>query len=79
MLLPGLGLFSELNTARCVTFPEYVCVFQNPVSENFAVLWTIFSPFLFGLIGNEIDLYFLDLRIVGLGIACLGVSLAVSN
>lgn len=47
----------------------------NPVSENFAVLWTIFYPFLFGLIGNEIDLYFLDLKIVGLGIACLAVSL----
>jgi hypothetical protein len=37
------------------------------------------QPLLFGLIGNEIDLYFLDLRTVGLGVACLAVSLTVSN
>ncbi|PSN35039.1 Sodium/hydrogen exchanger 9B2 [Blattella germanica] len=49
---------------------------NNPVGACFSVFWTIFQPILFGLIGTEIDLYFLDLRTVGLGAGCLAVSLA---
>ena len=41
-------------------------------------MWTVFQPLLFGLIGNEIDFDLLDLRIVGLGVGCLAVSLIVS-
>jgi hypothetical protein len=48
------------------------------VTENYAVMWTIFQPLLFGLIGIEIDFDLLDLRIVGLGAGCLAVSLSVS-
>ena len=53
-------------------------IFQNPVIENYAVIWTVFQPLLFGLIGNEIDFDLLDLRNVGLGAGCLAVSLTVS-
>jgi hypothetical protein len=49
------------------------------VTENYAVMWTVFQPLLFGLIGNEIDFNLLDLRVVGLGIGCLAVSLSVST
>ncbi|XP_069677271.1 sodium/hydrogen exchanger 9B2-like [Periplaneta americana] len=48
---------------------------KSSVAENFAVLWSIFQPILFGLIGTEIDLYFLDLQVVGLALACLVVAL----
>lgn len=48
------------------------------MTENYAVMWTVFQPLLFGLIGNEIDFDLLDLRIVGLGVGCLAVSLSVS-
>jgi hypothetical protein len=72
--------FLESNAACCGYLQNLLCSeFQNPVSENFEVLWTIFQPLLFGLIGNEIDLYFLDRRTVELGVACLAASLTVSN
>ncbi|KAJ9595671.1 hypothetical protein L9F63_013137 [Diploptera punctata] len=47
----------------------------NPVVDNFAAFWTIFQPILFGLIGTEINLYFLDIQTVQLGGACLVISL----
>ena len=48
------------------------------MTEIYAVMWTVFQPLLFGLIGNEIDFDLLDLRIVGLGAGCLAASLSVS-
>ncbi|KAJ4429153.1 hypothetical protein ANN_26156, partial [Periplaneta americana] len=49
----------------------------TPVGSNFEVLWTIFQPILFGLIGSAVDLKLLDPRSVGLGIACLSVAVTV--
>ncbi|XP_074647339.1 sodium/hydrogen exchanger 9B2-like [Tubulanus polymorphus] len=48
----------------------------NPMADIMAVLWMIFQPFLFGLIGNEIVIETLDGGTVGLGIATLCVGLA---
>ncbi|XP_069678720.1 sodium/hydrogen exchanger 9B2-like [Periplaneta americana] len=50
---------------------------DTPVGSNFEVLWTIFQPILFGLIGSAVDLKLLDPRSVGLGIACLSVAVTV--
>jgi hypothetical protein len=44
---------------------------------GFHTMRTVFQPLLFGLRGKEIDFDLLDLRIVGLGVRCLAVSLSV--
>ncbi|XP_069677281.1 sodium/hydrogen exchanger 9B2-like isoform X2 [Periplaneta americana] len=46
------------------------------VADNFLVLWSVFQPVLFGLIGTEINLFILDPVTVGIGIASLFVALA---
>ncbi|PSN36209.1 hypothetical protein C0J52_07302 [Blattella germanica] len=49
----------------------------NPVEKNFIILWAVFQPILFALIGTEIDLFVLDPTVVGLGVASLLGSLLV--
>uniref|UniRef100_A0A2C9LYR2 Cation/H+ exchanger transmembrane domain-containing protein n=1 Tax=Biomphalaria glabrata TaxID=6526 RepID=A0A2C9LYR2_BIOGL len=48
---------------------------KNPVEEVLGVLWMIFQPFLFGLIGSEVDVMKLDYDVIGLGIAVLVIGL----
>ncbi|XP_069677232.1 sodium/hydrogen exchanger 9B2-like isoform X3 [Periplaneta americana] len=50
---------------------------QNSVSSGFVTLWVVFQPVLFGLIGTEINLSVLEAETVGLGIACLSLSLVM--
>ena len=38
---------------------------EMPVNQIFAVLWDIFQPLLFGLIGAEIDINKIDGKTVG--------------
>ncbi|RUS73417.1 hypothetical protein EGW08_018823 [Elysia chlorotica] len=54
-------------------FPEGV---KNPVEDVIAVLWMIFQPLLFGLIGAEVKISSLNGSTVGLGIAALSIGLA---
>ncbi|XP_069702873.1 sodium/hydrogen exchanger 9B2-like isoform X1 [Periplaneta americana] len=49
---------------------------KHTVEKNFALLYTIFQPLQFGLIGIEINVNVLEGRTVGLGIASLLASLA---
>lgn len=51
---------------------------QNPVEKIFSVIWLIFQPILFGLIGTEINLKVLDQDTVIYGISVLIVGLIVS-
>ncbi|KAK0055993.1 mitochondrial sodium/hydrogen exchanger 9B2 [Biomphalaria pfeifferi] len=53
-------------------FPENE---KNPVENVIDVVWMIFQPFLFGLIGSEVDIFKLDLDVIGLGIAVLAIGL----
>nr|KAI8766059.1 mitochondrial sodium/hydrogen exchanger 9B2-like [Biomphalaria glabrata] len=53
-------------------FPENE---KNPVENVIGVVWMIFQPFLFGLIGSEVDVFKLDLDVIGLGIAVLAIGL----
>ncbi|KAH9519772.1 Sodium/hydrogen exchanger 9B2 [Bulinus truncatus] len=46
-----------------------------PIENVFGVMWMIFQPFLFGLIGSEVDVLQLDIDVVGLGIAVLAIGL----
>ncbi|CAG5128447.1 unnamed protein product [Candidula unifasciata] len=48
---------------------------QNPVDDVVGVLWMMFQPLLFGLIGAEVDVTSLDGSLVGFGIAVLGIGL----
>ncbi|XP_063231962.1 sodium/hydrogen exchanger 9B2-like isoform X2 [Bacillus rossius redtenbacheri] len=48
---------------------------HNPVGDNFSLLWQFLQPVLFSLIGTEIDLFVLEGRTVGLGLACLLIAL----
>ncbi|XP_069677276.1 sodium/hydrogen exchanger 9B2-like isoform X2 [Periplaneta americana] len=50
---------------------------KNPVEINFVILWKMFQPVLFALIGTEIDLFVLDPTVVGLGMASVLGSLAI--
>ena len=46
---------------------------QNPVSDAYSVLWFVFQPLLFGLIGAEIRISALRADTVGLGLLVLGI------
>ena len=48
-----------------------------PVSAIYSVLWDIFQPLLFGLIGAEIDISRIDGKTIGLGIAVLMIGLTL--
>ena len=46
---------------------------QNPVSDAYSVLWFVFQPLLFGLIGAEIRVSALRADTVGLGLLVLSI------
>lgn len=48
---------------------------QDPLCSAFYILWYIFEPLLFGVIGCQIDVYKLELSLVycGIGIIASGV------
>ncbi|RUS73419.1 hypothetical protein EGW08_018825 [Elysia chlorotica] len=50
---------------------------KMPVEEVTGVLWMVFQPLLFGLIGSAVDMSTLDADTVGLGIGVLFLGLAV--
>lgn len=50
---------------------------KDPVEEVMSVLWMIFQPLLFGLIGAAVRLDALSGETVGLGIAVLGIGLVI--
>ncbi|XP_070185823.1 sodium/hydrogen exchanger 9B2-like isoform X2 [Littorina saxatilis] len=49
---------------------------KTPVEEVMGVLWMVFQPLLFGLIGSKVDLSKLEPQAVGLGLAVLFLGLA---
>lgn len=49
---------------------------KNPVQDVVGVLWMIFQPLLFGLIGAEVKVSSLDGGTVGLGVAVLAIGLS---
>ncbi|XP_005112307.1 sodium/hydrogen exchanger 9B2 isoform X2 [Aplysia californica] len=56
---------------------EYAEGVKNPIEDVVGVLWMIFQPLLFGLIGAEVDISSLDGDTVGLGIAVLAIGLSL--
>lgn len=50
---------------------------KAPIERVMGILWTFFQPLLFGLIGAEVRFEYLDKDLVGLGIACLLIALAI--
>ena len=64
-----------------VIIPErwffYAAGKDMPVSGIYSVLWDIFQPLLFGLIGAEIDISRIDGKTIGLGIAVLMIGLTL--
>ncbi|KAL8579403.1 hypothetical protein ACOMHN_026768 [Nucella lapillus] len=56
---------------------EYKQGEMNPVEGVVGVLWMIFQPLLFGLIGAAVDVSKLEAKTVGMGIAVLGIGLSV--
>ncbi|XP_046367310.2 sodium/hydrogen exchanger 9B2-like isoform X1 [Haliotis rufescens] len=50
---------------------------QNPIENVVGVLWMIFQPLLFGLIASEVEISSIDKNTIGLGLATLGIGLAV--
>ena len=52
--------------------------FQHAVADNFRLLWKVFEPILFGLIGTEIDISVLDQKVVGFAVLSLAIAMLVS-
>ena len=50
---------------------------KEPVEKVMSILWTIFQPLLFGLIGAEVSIQYLDKSLVGKGIATLFIGLII--
>ena len=75
--LQSVGL--RLNFLPTVFNGRYVfCVGEDmPVNRIYSVLWDIFQPLLFGLIGAEIDISRIEGKTIGLGIAVLVIGLTL--
>merc|ERR1712168_387514 len=50
---------------------------KQPVENVMGILWTLFQPLLFGLIGAEVKIEYLDKNLVASGIGTLAVGLVV--
>lgn len=50
---------------------------KGPVEYVMGVLWTIFQPLLFGLIGAEVSVADLDKNLIGSGLATLAIGLVI--
>ncbi|EDO43896.1 predicted protein, partial [Nematostella vectensis] len=50
---------------------------KAPIAQATALLWMFFEPLLFGLVGAEVSIDYLDKRLVGIGIGILASSLVV--
>ncbi|XP_063445176.1 sodium/hydrogen exchanger 9B2-like isoform X2 [Mytilus trossulus] len=50
---------------------------QDPIKDIVAILWMLFQPILFGLIGAEVQISKIDGQTVGLGIATLSIGMVV--
>ncbi|XP_076802176.1 sodium/hydrogen exchanger 9B2-like [Clavelina lepadiformis] len=89
LLVFGVGILSIFGS-RIAGFPgsgalaaivaPFVAAFKwnetkVPVSNNMGVLWKIFEPIMFGLIGAEINIESMDADIIGLGLAVLFIGL----
>lgn len=55
--------------------PKILQIFQNPVARVFQVVWNVFQPILFGLIGSEVDVFVLEGSVVGYGALSLLIAL----
>ncbi|ELU16618.1 hypothetical protein CAPTEDRAFT_34319, partial [Capitella teleta] len=78
--LSGAGALGALTTAFVVAVKwrgEMEAHTTMPVSEAFAVLWVVFQPVLFSLIGAEVSIEALQPKTVGLGLAVLGLGLSL--
>ncbi|ESO89178.1 hypothetical protein LOTGIDRAFT_210172 [Lottia gigantea] len=65
----------------CLTMP-FVAAFKwrqerDPIESAVGVLWMIFQPLLFGLIGAQVKIEEIEIQTVGLGIATLFIGLAI--
>ena len=58
----------SFDLTRSLLFPP-----QNPVSDAYSVLWFVFQPLLFGLIGTEIRIDALRADTVALGLLVLAI------
>lgn len=50
---------------------------QDPIKDIVAILWMLFQPMLFGLIGSEVQISKIDGDTVGLGLATLAIGLVM--
>ncbi|KAJ9599128.1 hypothetical protein L9F63_010396 [Diploptera punctata] len=71
--------FGSAGPLGCIMYTFIACNGWDPkekemVNANFRLLWVIFEPILFGLIGNEIDIFVLQPNVVGFGIATVLVA-----
>jgi len=78
--------FSGAGALGCLTFSFIVAhgwrkgghmESTGPVQQSFAILWKIFQPVLFGLIGTEINVKALEPELVGYAVAIIFGGLAI--
>eukprot|EP00106_Octopus_bimaculoides_P006078 XP_014773520.1 PREDICTED: sodium/hydrogen exchanger 9B1-like [Octopus bimaculoides] len=76
--MPGTGPLLCLTVAFVAAFgwrKKRELQVLELISNSTAVLWLIFQPLLFGLIGAEVDVEKLNAKTIGYGIATLGIGL----
>jgi len=71
---PGAGALGVLALAATASY-GWGETAKQPVEKVFGVLWTIFQPLLFGLIGAEVGIEYLDGNLVGKAIGTLVIGL----
>ena len=73
---PGAGALSVLCMGATAGY-GWGEAGKQPVEHVMGVLWTLFQPMLFGLIGAEVKISYLDRNLVASGVATLAVGLVV--
>ncbi|KAJ7382673.1 Sodium/hydrogen exchanger 9B2 [Desmophyllum pertusum] len=48
-----------------------------PVAMVMSLVWQVFEPLLFGLVGAEVSVEYMNTKVVGMGIASLAISLVI--
>ena len=50
----------------CVIHVHFNLLFQAPVADAMAIVWEFFQPLLFGLIGAEVSIEYMDSALIGM-------------
>lgn len=82
-LLPSRSTYTHAREPKvrfdhCECQPRFLTCLQHEVEKMFEMVWSVFEPIMFSLIGADINTTVLDGGMVGLAVGCILISLLVT-